>query len=112
AFVGDDVTLNAARDLDVNALARKDIETYVVSASGGLAGIAAGVAVYSVGGGLDADSRKRLESDDGDDTAGAYADRQATNGAVSDSFLSGFSDSHIQSASARTKAARSGTSVS
>src|SRR5690606_16711269 len=92
AFVGDSVMLNAARDVDVNALSRKDSETYVVSAAGGLAGIAAGVAVYSVGGGLDADSRKRLESDDGSDTAGGYADRQATNASVSDSFLSGFSD--------------------
>src|SRR5690606_12140810 len=43
---------------------------------------------------------------------GGYADRQATDGAVSDSFLAGFSDAHIQSASARTKTARAGTSVS
>lgn len=111
AYIGNNASVNAARDIDVNALSRKDIDTFVVSASGGLAGIAAGVAVYSAGGALDGDSRDRLKSDDGD-TVGSYADVQATDGSITDSFLSGYSDSRIQSASAHASAARSGTGVS
>lgn len=111
AYIGNSASVSAARDVDVNALSRKDIDTFVVSASGGLAGIAAGVAVYSVGGPLDGDSRDRLKSDDGD-TVGSYADAQATDGSIAGSFLSGYSDSRIQSASADAAAARSGTAVS
>jgi hypothetical protein len=112
AFVGDGAEVHAARDVDVNALSRKNLDTFVVSASGGLAGIAAGVAVYSVGGALDGASRERLKSDDGSDNVGAYADGQATNDSITRGFLSGHSDSRIQSASSEVAAARGGTAVS
>lgn len=111
AFIGDSADVRAARDVDVNALSRKEIETYVISASGGLAGIAAGVAVYSVGGALDGESQDRLKSDDGE-TTGAYADAQATDSSITDGFLSGYSDARIQAASADVASARNATSVS
>ena len=111
AFIGDNAEVRAARDVDVNALSSKDIETYVVSAAGGLTGIAAGVGVYSIGSGLDADSQNRLKSDDGDN-AGSYADDQITDSSISDSFLAGYNDSRIRSASNKAKSARSGTAVS
>lgn len=112
AFIGDGATVNAARDVDVNALSRKDLDTFVVSASGGLAGIAAGVAVYSVGGALDSDSQNRLKSDDGSDTVGSYADGQSTNDSVTRAFLRGYSDSRIQGAAADVESARGGAAVS
>lgn len=111
AFIGDDAIVNTARDVDVNALAGKDVETYVVSASGGLAAIAAGVAVYSVGGGLDSDSQDRLKGDDGD-TTGDYADRQVTDASITDGFLADYDDERIRSASDDVRAARAGTAVS
>lgn len=111
AFIGNDATVNAARDVDVNALASKDIETYVVSASGGLAAIAAGVAVYSVGGALDSDSQDRLKGDDGD-TTGAYADTQATDSSLTDGFLADYDDQNIVSASDKVRTARNGTTAS
>ncbi|HXF65357.1 MAG TPA: hypothetical protein VNK67_01485 [Burkholderiales bacterium] len=112
AFIGDNATARAARDVHVNALSRKDLDTFVVSASGGLAGIAAGVAVYSVGGALDGDSQNRLKSDDGSDTVGSYVDGQATDDSVTSSFLSDYSDSRIASAAAEVDGARGGASVS
>ena len=111
AFIGDDAIVHTARDVDVNALSRKDIETYAVSAAGGLGAIAAGVAVYSVGGALDADSQRRLESDDGD-TTGSYADAQATDGSITDRFLADYDDEHVRNASDDVRAARAGTAVS
>lgn len=111
AFIGDNAVINAARDVDVSALSNKDIETYVVSAAGGLAAIAAGIGVYSVGGALDGDSRGRLDTDDGD-SAGAYADQQATDSSITDSFLADYDDDNVRNASAKVRTARNGTGVS
>ena len=111
AFIGDSAAVNAQRDVDVSALANKDIETYVISAAGGIVGLAAGVAVYSVGGALGGDSQDRLKTDDGRDT-GSFADSQATDGSITEHFLDGYSDTRIQGAAAKADAARTGTTVS
>ncbi|MCR9293765.1 MAG: hypothetical protein NXI32_13655, partial [bacterium] len=48
AFIAGEVS--ARRDIHVNSLANRDIDTYVVSAAAGTVGIGAAVAVYSLGG--------------------------------------------------------------
>lgn len=109
AFIGDDATVKARRDIDVNALAKTDIDTYVVSAAGGLGALAGAVGVYSVGSGLDEDAQRRLQTDDGN--AGSYVDGQATNGSIS-SVLNGYSDSRIRNASTRVATERADTAAS
>ncbi|MHB8787319.1 MAG: leukotoxin LktA family filamentous adhesin [Thauera sp.] len=98
AWIGDRAEVNATRDIGVNALAKTDIESYVVSAAGGIGALAGGVGVYSVGGGLGDEAQGRLES--GDDDAGSYADGQATDGSIG-SLLGGYEDSRIGDAADR-----------
>lgn len=109
AFIGDEAQVAAARDVDVNALAKKKVESTVVSAAGGLGALAGGVGVYSMGGALGDDAQRRLETDDGD--AGSYADGQATDGSIGD-VLGGYDDEHIGDASQRVHAERSTTATS
>ncbi|HQZ02069.1 MAG TPA: leukotoxin LktA family filamentous adhesin [Thauera sp.] len=109
AFIGDEAQVAAARDIDVNALARKEVESTVVSAAGGLGALAGGVGVYSVGGALGDDAQHRLETDDGD--AGSYADGQATDGSIGD-VLDGYDDEHIGDAAQRVQTERGSTAAS
>ena len=112
ASIGNGAEVHAARDVDVNALSRTEIDSVVVSAAGGLGAIAGGVAVYSVGTGLDKESKDQLKSDGGDfaDVNG-YADNQAADGSIG-SLLAGSSDSRIQSISSDAQAKRSAVSIS
>ncbi|HRO37696.1 DUF4097 family beta strand repeat-containing protein [Thauera sp.] len=98
AWIGDRAEVGARRDIGVNALAKTDIESYVVSAAGGIGALAGGVGVYSVGGGLGDEAQGRLES--GDDDAGSYVDGQATDGSIG-SLLGGYEDSRIGDAADR-----------
>ncbi|MBL8463594.1 MAG: leukotoxin LktA family filamentous adhesin, partial [Thauera sp.] len=59
AWIGDRAEVDAKRDIGVNALAKTDIESYVVSAAGGIGALAGGVGVYSVGGGLGDEAQGR-----------------------------------------------------
>ena len=98
AWIGDRAEVDARRDIGVNALAKTDIESYVVSAAGGIGALAGGVGVYSVGGGLGDEAQGRLES--GDDDAGSYVDGQATDGSIG-SLLGSYEDSRIGDAADR-----------
>ncbi|MBW6507438.1 MAG: leukotoxin LktA family filamentous adhesin [Rhodobacteraceae bacterium] len=91
AFIGDNVTLNAKRDVLVSGLASKAGEAYVMGAGGGIVGLAAGIAVYNYGDGVapggEADKNIGEASDDGSlsfasITSGAQS--QANNGEVND----------------------------
>ncbi|MBL8225533.1 MAG: leukotoxin LktA family filamentous adhesin [Chromatiales bacterium] len=111
AWIGAGAEVNANRDIDVNALARKDIDSYVISAAGGIVGVAAGVGVYSVGAALDADSRGRLQPEDSDDTANAYADDQAGDGTVTGA-LGNFGNARLASIGSEAGARRGSVSIS
>ena len=100
------------RDVDVNALTSAEIDSVVVSASGGLGAIAGGVAVYSIGSGLDAEGRSRLETDSGDfGDVNSYADDQSTDDSVN-TLLAGSDDARIRDAGSRSQAARAGVTIS
>jgi hypothetical protein len=49
AYIGSDAKVDAVRDVDVNALSRKDIESYAMSVGAGLGAIAGSVSVWSIG---------------------------------------------------------------
>ena len=100
AWIGDRAEVGARRDIGVSALANTDIESYVVSAAGGIGALAGGVGVYSVGGGLGDEAQGRLES--GDDDAGSYVDGQATDGSVA-TLLGSYTDSRIGEAADRVE---------
>jgi filamentous hemagglutinin family protein len=109
AVIGDRATVNARRDVDVNALAVKDIDSAVVSASGGIGAIAASISVYSVGSPLDGESRGRL-SGSGGETADGYANSQASDGSVN-TLMQGSSNADQKSISSRAQAKRSAVNV-
>ncbi|MCP5307913.1 leukotoxin LktA family filamentous adhesin [Cognatazoarcus halotolerans] len=112
ATIDDSAKVAAKRDVDVNALTSAEIDSVVVSASGGLGAIAGGVAVYSVGSGLDAEGRSRLKSTGGDFAdVNSYADDQAADGSVN-SLLAGSDDARIRDAGNRSQSARAGVSIS
>ncbi|MDP3861591.1 MAG: hypothetical protein Q8Q63_08410, partial [Phaeovulum sp.] len=52
ASIGDNVTLNAKRDVLVSGLSNKAGEAYVIGAGGGIVGLAAGIAIYNYGDGV------------------------------------------------------------
>lgn len=109
AWIGSGAQVAARRDIDINALGRKDIDSIVISAAGGLVGIAAGVGVYSIGTALDNDARGRLDTDNG--SANAYADGQLGNGTVTGG-LNGFGNDRLAAIGSEAGARRSGLSVS
>ena len=123
AYIGAGAEVHANRDVDVNALSDRTIESYVVSAAGGIVGITAGVGVYSVGGSLDAETMGRLSPEDGNGSAQGDADDQAANDGVTNVLLGGncnedndcdegFTDPRITNIANRAAAARAGVSVS
>lgn len=109
AWIGDGAEVDAARDIGISALAKKDVESYVVSAAGGLGALAGGVGVYAVGGALGDEAQGRLETGDGD--AGSYVDGQATDGSIG-GVLDGYDDTRIRGASGRVAGARGALAAS
>jgi hypothetical protein len=107
AQIGDNVVINAQRDIDVNALGQKNISSTVASAAGGVVGVAGSVSIYSVGRGLDQEGQSRLNTGNGNTTT--YADSQASGNSV-DSILSGYNDSNVQGISAQAQSQRDGVS--
>jgi hypothetical protein len=69
ASIGNNVTLNAERDVLVSGLSNKAGEAYVMGAGGGIVGLAAGIAIYNYGDGVapdgEADKNIGEASDDG-----------------------------------------------
>lgn len=107
AGIGDRAQVHALNDVTVNALSSTDLDTVVVSASGGVAAVAAGVSVYSVGDKLGADAQSQLSTGDGN--VKDQADNEAKGSAVDD-LLKQSDNDHVQSISAQAQAKR--TSVS
>src|SRR5690606_16432110 len=112
ASIGDGAEVYAARDVDVNALSKTDLDAAVVSAGGGIVGVAGAVALYSVGSGLDPESRERLATPEDDEFAdvNSYADDQAADDSVG-TLLAGSSDTRIRSIGAEAQGRRSAIST-
>ncbi|MDD4600778.1 MAG: hypothetical protein PHQ46_06940, partial [Negativicutes bacterium] len=88
AYIGA-AEVTAANDVDVNALATKDINVNTVSAGGGLVGVAGSVSVLAIGGSLTDEARSYLSTEDGSGSAQSDADSKAqTNQA--DSMIGGY----------------------
>ncbi|MCA9167540.1 MAG: hypothetical protein KDB23_07715, partial [Planctomycetales bacterium] len=70
AYIAGDV--HAERDVRVNALSDREIQSYTISAGGGAAGLGAAATIYTIGGDLvqsysyDGESSNSLEGSDGD----------------------------------------------
>jgi hypothetical protein len=74
AYIGNSAKVNANQDVSVNAFSTKDVDSYAISGSIGLAaGIAGSVSVYGIGSALDSDSRSSLNTQGGSDQANAQS---------------------------------------
>ncbi|NOY98117.1 MAG: hypothetical protein GXP40_02795, partial [Chloroflexi bacterium] len=106
-------TVNARRDVHVNALATRDIETVIVSVGAGIGGVAGSVGVYTLGGNLNStyssegSSSNAVNDPDGNSST-SYADNQAA-GTKNSSMLSAFSDPNNDPGSHNTGQVRSTT---
>jgi hypothetical protein len=107
AYLGNGAKVNASRDVELNALAGKEAETYAVSAAGGLVGVGGGVTVLTIGNMPDNTTASSLSSkggNDGYENPSSYAESQAQydilGGALSDSY--GMGDAKTQAAEATT----------
>jgi len=49
AHIGEGSEVHAVKDVEVNGLSRKEVQTYALSAAGGFVGVAISVSVWSVG---------------------------------------------------------------
>ncbi|WP_394787155.1 leukotoxin LktA family filamentous adhesin [Rhodoferax sp.] len=109
ASIGSGAQVNAQRDVLVNALGKESLSTTVVSAAGGVVGVAGGISVYSVGDSLGNDSQSQLSTNKG--TIGSQADSQASDGTVGN-MLAGSDDARVRDVSAQAQAKRSAVTVS
>ena len=108
AGIGDHAQVHALNDVMVNALSDTDLRSVVVSASGGVAAVAAGVSVYSVGDKLGADAQGQLSTKDGN--VKDQADTEAKGSAVDD-LLKSSDDQNVKTISAKAQAMRAGVST-
>lgn len=108
AGIGDRAQVHARNDVTVNALSSTDLDTVVVSAAGGVAAVAAGVSVYSVGDKLGTDAQSQLSTDDGN--VKDQADSEAKGSAIDD-LLKESDDDHVKSISAQAQAKRASVST-
>jgi VCBS repeat-containing protein len=53
SFIANNATVNAQQDIDVNAIAAKELDSSTVSAAGGTVGLGGAVSVYALGGNFD-----------------------------------------------------------
>ncbi|AWB50708.1 hypothetical protein HYN69_17915 (plasmid) [Gemmobacter aquarius] len=117
ASIGNGVTLNARRDLQVAGLSQRAGEAYVLGAGGGFVGLAAGIAVYSYGDGVtpggDAD-RNLADSSQGGavsiSSLTSTAQSQASDGTVNNQ-LAASDRSEIRTVSADVQAKRASIDV-
>ena len=109
ASIGAGAQVNAKRDVQVNALGEQTYESTVVSAAGGLVGVAGGVSVYGIGEQLGADAQKEISKDNS--TAGQQADREASDDSVG-KMLAASSDARMRGVAAQAQAQRSSIKVS
>lgn len=108
AGIGDRAQVHALNDVTVNALSSTDLDTVVVSASGGVAAVAAGVSVYSVGDKLGTDAQSQLSTDDGN--VKDQADREAKGSALDD-LLKDSDNDNVKFISAQAQAKRASVST-
>ncbi|GGD47721.1 leukotoxin LktA family filamentous adhesin [Sinisalibacter lacisalsi] len=106
ASIGNNVTLNAERDVRVSGLSNKAGEAYVMGAGGGIVGLAAGIAIYNYGDGVapngEADKNIGDASDDGTLSFASItreAQAQAKDGTANDQ-LAASDDTRISGVSA------------
>lgn len=117
ATIGNNVTLNAERDVLVNGLSNKAGEAYVIGAGGGIVGLAAGIAVYSYGDGITpsdgADAEISGASSDGSLSFASITDdaqAQAENGEVNE-LLAASDDERVRDISASAQARRESVDI-
>lgn len=85
AFIASGAAVQAEQDIGVAALSDSEIDSVVVSASGGVVGIAGAVGVYSMVADLSANSTSELTTDSGDhDSVQGYVDAQLRDDSVED----------------------------
>ena len=108
-------TANARRDVHVNALAVRDIETIVISVGAGIGGVAGSIGVYTLGGNLEStyqsgsETSNSLNDKDGNSVTG-QADSDAAN-TKNSTMLSAFSDPNNDPSTQNTDKVQSTTST-
>lgn len=110
ARIGDGATVNAARRVDVLALQNIATSSTVISASGGLAGVAAGISVYSLGDGITVGGEGDKQINSGGNLLG-YVQGQLGNNTTG-TVLASSSDQRVRDIGASATQAKSGIAVS
>ncbi len=100
ATIGNGATVDAGENVFVDALANKAISSTVVSAAAGGAALAAGISIYSIGDGVDPNSKGGQELQSNSQSVGGYAGSQASGGGV----VSGSIDDTSSNANAQSAA--------
>lgn len=108
AVIGSGAGVKAAGDIEVKAVQSTDIQSVVISGSVGLAGVAGGVSVYSVGQAMAADGQSEISNDKG--SVSDDVDAQVGNSAGND-LLASSSDSRVSGVAAGVQARRDGAQV-
>jgi hypothetical protein len=109
ASIADGASITAEGRVDVAGLQNISTDSIVVSAAGGIVGIAAGVSVYSIGDGIAPDSEGNDQiTKDGD--VGGFVQGQLGNG-TADSVLLSSSDSRVTAMGGKVQTARGSLEV-
>jgi hypothetical protein len=109
ASIADGATITSEGRVDVAGLQNTSTDSIVVSAGGGIVGVAAGVSVYSIGDGIDPNGEGNDQlTDDGD--VGGMVQGQLDNNTVSN-LLAGSSNSHVADMASDVATARAGIEV-
>ncbi|MGN6157707.1 MAG: hypothetical protein ACTHNL_06410, partial [Devosia sp.] len=109
ATIADGATVDAADRVEVAGLQNTDVQSTVVGAAGGILGIAAGISVYSIGDGIDPDSKASDEVNSAGDM-GSYVQGQIGGNSVTD-LLASSSDSNVKTIGTNVGTSQSGVQV-
>ncbi|WP_299742259.1 leukotoxin LktA family filamentous adhesin [Devosia sp.] len=110
AGIADGAVVKANRSVDVLALQNIDTSSTVISASAGLAGIAAGVSVYSIGDGIAVGSEGSTQINSGGDMLGYVQGQLSDN--TTGSVLAASSDQRVRDVGVSASAAKAGVTLS
>src|SRR6185437_1670354 len=109
ATIADGATINAKDRVEVAGLQNTGVQSTVVSAAGGLIGIAAGVSVYSIGDGIDPGSKASNEINSAGDL-GTYAQGDLNDTSV-DQLLASSDNTTVKGIGTRMATSRSNVQV-
>lgn len=109
AFIGDGVTINAARDVGVLALTNRQTSSTVASVAGGAAGVGAAISVLAIANGPNADQTAKMDS--GGKSFNDDANRKLSDNTIDKTFLSSSTNANVRAASSQAQGYKTGLTL-